>query len=143
MGNIKPGKPPKPANIPAASPPSDDLPLLFSFKLLDLTSNEKFCLEKCGDGYLEKFLVRFRDMSTVTVRQFRTNRSSALRAHPIEWPTTSEPNGFSRLNAQLRGEEAWQFEITANEHGRVHGLLIDDTFFLVWIDPDHLLYPAP
>jgi hypothetical protein len=41
----------------------------------------------------------------------------------------------------MREEEAWQFEITANEHGRVHGLLQDDTFFVVWIDPTHALYP--
>ena len=45
------------------------------------------------------------------------------------------------LNEQLRGEDAWEFEITRNEHGRVHGLLLDETFYIVWIDPDHNLYP--
>jgi len=44
------------------------------------------------------------------------------------------------LNQQLRDSEPWQFEITKTAHGRVHGLLIDDTFYVVWIDPQHLLY---
>jgi hypothetical protein len=25
-------------------------------------------------------------------------------------------------------------------HGRVHGILLDDTFFVVWLDPGHKLY---
>ena len=47
---------------------------------------------------------------------------------------------FLNANEQLRAEEAWQFEITRNAHGRVHGLLVGETFYVVWIDPDHLLY---
>jgi hypothetical protein len=27
-------------------------------------------------------------------------------------------------------------------HGRVHGFLIDEIFYIVWLDPEHLLYPA-
>ena len=60
----------------------------------------------------------------------------------LDWNTTSEPNGFASLNQQLRGLEAWQFQITRNQHGRVRGFLLEDTFFIVWIDPDHHLYPA-
>jgi hypothetical protein len=38
--------------------------------------------------------------------------------------------------------EGWQFCLTANEHGRVHGIIIDDTFYVIWLDHDHQLYPA-
>ena len=125
--------------IPQVQPLGDKDVLRFSFKLLDLT-NKKFHSDRCGTGYIEHFLTRLRDVSTLTVREFRTNRSASLKAHKITFGTTTEVNGFSALNEQLQSEEAWQFELTRNEHGRVHGLLIGETFFLVWIDPDHLLY---
>jgi hypothetical protein len=42
---------------------------------------------------------------------------------------------------QIAYEEAWQFELTRQQDWRVHGILIDDTFFVIWLDANHLLYP--
>jgi hypothetical protein len=72
--------------------------------------------------------------------ELQQNKAKALRCHRVAWDETSEPNGFTSLNLQLRDLPAWQFEISVNEHGRVHGFFIDRTFYLVWIDPEHLLY---
>ncbi len=127
------------ANIPAAKA-QPDAPLTFSFKHLDLTSNPKFCAARCGDGYLEKFLGRLRDVCQCSVLEFRTNKSRSLRAHTLTWEDTTEKNGFTCLNEQLRAKEPWQFEITKDVHGRVHGFLIDATSYVVWLDPTHLLY---
>lgn len=127
------------ANIPAAKQWADSH-LRISFRHLDLLSNPKFSLVHCQNGYLEKFLGRLRDVCQLSVSDFRTNKSKSLRAHTIAWDETSEIEGFSCLNPQLRDSEPWQFHITSNEHGRVHGLLIDDTFYVVWIDPQHKLY---
>jgi hypothetical protein len=69
------------------------------------------------------------------------NRSSALRCHPIKWEDTSE-NGFGLLNEEQLVDTPYQFSISANKHGRVHGFLIDEVFYIVWLDPGHLLYPA-
>ena len=138
---IKRGRIPRLArSIPPASPPPDAESLRFSFKYLDLVGNAKFSLERCRDGYLKTFLERLRDLSRLTAKEFRTNRSSALRAHPIDFSETTEPRGFRALNQQLRAEQAWQFQLTVNEHGRIHGILLLDTFYVVWIDPDHELY---
>jgi hypothetical protein len=127
------------ARIPAPTIPPDES-LRFSFKHLDLITNRKFSLTLCAEGYLDKFLTRLRDICGVTVSEFRTGTSSSLRAHQITWDETSEKHGFTCLNSELRALEAWQFEITSNKHGRVHGILLDDTFYVVWIDPSHKLY---
>jgi hypothetical protein len=140
MQKIKPGKAQKPNTLPAGTPPDESGPIRFSFRHLDLYSHPKFCVALCADGYLEKFLCRVRDLSTLSVREFRTNKSPSLKIHKITWSETKEIAGFSRLNSQLRDEQAWQFEITKNEHGRVHGILLDDTFYIVWIDPSNYLY---
>ena len=77
----------------------------------------------------------------MTAGEFRTNKSKALRVHRHDFAGTTEPSGFGNLNEQLKAQEAWQFQLTSNEHGRVHGMLVDDTFYVIWIDPDHELYP--
>lgn len=143
MGKIRRGKVPRLAEtIPSVQPLPDADTLRFSFKHLDLTGNAKFSLTRCRDGYLKTLLERLRDLSRLTAKEFRTSRSSALRSHPIDFSETTEPQRFHTLNEQLRSEQAWQFQLTANEHGRVHGILLLDTFYVVWIDPDHELYSS-
>lgn len=143
MGKIRQGKVPRLAEtIPSVQPLPDADTLRFSFKHLDLTGNAKFSLTRCRDGYLKTLLERLRDLSRLTAKEFRTSRSSALRSHPIDFSETTEPQGFHTLNEQLRSEQAWQFQLTANEYGRVHGILLLDTFYVVWIDPDHELYSS-
>ena len=129
----------KSAHIPEQKPPADT-GLVFSFKHLDLTS-EKFSLKYCNDNYLQKFLERLKALNGFSVEEIRSNKSKSLRAHTIDWSQTSETTGFSALNEQLRNLTAWQFEVSKSEHGRVHGFFIDRVFYVVWIDPNHLLYP--
>jgi len=79
-------------------------------------------------------------LSELKVIEILRNRSSSLRAHPIKWRETTEPRGFQHLNEQLQSETPYQIQISANAHGRVHGFFLEDTFFIVWFDPDHNLY---
>jgi len=127
--------------IPAAPEIPEDT-VCFSFKHVDLTSNEKFGIAQCGDpaGYIEKLVHRLRDINGMTPNQFRFSGSDALRCHPIEWKKTSEKNGFRHLNKQLQDNSPWQFSVSANEYGRVHGFFVNSTFFIVWLDPKHRLY---
>ena len=120
---------------------TDSESIRFSFKYLDFT-NPKFRCDDCADGYLEKLLVRLKDVGGFTTKRFRCEQNLALRNHRIGWDRSSEPQGFSCLNEQLRPEESWQFGISANEHGRIHGFIIDETFYIVWLDPLHRLFPG-
>ncbi len=138
MGKIKPGSPPTSGKIPSPKIPLSDDKLAFNFKHLDL-AHEKFSLSDCESVYLYKFLERLKSLNLYTVTEVQTSRTPALRAHPINWTNTSEPDGFP-LNEQLRALAAWQFQISVNAHGRVHGFFIDRTFFVVWLDPKHKLY---
>jgi hypothetical protein len=132
MGRILPGKSPqKQGKIPPQRPPLEDENLVFSFRHLDVRSNPKFCLSRCKDGYLSKFLERLKTLNSITVRDFRENKSKSVRSHTHDWSRTSEKGGFHCLNEQLRDLPGWQFEISSNEHGRVHGFIIERTFFVV------------
>ncbi|WP_422134967.1 hypothetical protein [Endozoicomonas sp. ALD040] len=112
----------------------------FSFKHLDLNNN-KFSITGKNARYFHKVLERLKNLSELLPGEILQNRTSALRAHPIEWKQTSEREGFATLNEQLQGQRPYQFQISANEHGRIHGFFIDSVFHVVWFDPDHKLYP--
>ncbi len=78
----------------------------------------------------------------MTEREFTADRGGTLKSHPINWGQTSEPEGFQHLNEQFQGYTPYQFAISRNEYGRIHGFFIGNVFHVVWLDPDHLLYPG-
>lgn len=113
--------------------------LAFSFRFF--TDDEALCPRNRPDDYTQTLMERLRDLSNWTVADFVEKRSKTVRNHPITWSETSRAAGFAHLPEQVRDEPAWQFSLSANEHGRVHGLLIGSLFHVVWLDCNHQLYP--
>jgi|SRR5580700_162221 hypothetical protein len=125
--------------IPAPVIPPAIQTLKFSFQHLDHLS-ERFPLSGCGPEFLRQFLHTIHEMSSWTVEQF-TDQNNRERRHVIDFSETCEPHGFSNLDQdQLAYHESWQFCLLPTEQWRVHGILIDDTFFVVWLDQNHVLY---
>ncbi len=129
----------KPQSKIIPSQPKPPASLGFSFKYLQ-THNKKFSIRDRDGNYLATFLERLRDLSTLTVQEVKMNRSQALRCHPIKWRETTEPNGFGIPNEKELVTIPYQFSLSTNEHGRVHGFFIENMFYIVWLDPDHNLY---
>ena len=110
--------------------------ILFSFRHLEIT--DKFSIPK-ESNYAEALTKRLRDLSKMTFKDFISQKKT-LNCHPIEWKNTTEKEGFSHLNQELRDTLAWQFSITKNKHGRIHGFFIGIIFNIVWLDVEHKLY---
>ena len=68
------------------------------------------------------------------------NRSQSLRCHPIKWRETTEPNGFGIPNEKELVTIPYQFSLSTNEHGRVHGVFVGEIFVVERLDPEHKLY---
>jgi hypothetical protein len=98
------------------------------------------CPATFKDGYTQTLMQRLRDVSSWTVSTFCGRQDKSLRNHQHDWTKTSRPEGFAHLNDHYKAIPGWQFCLSANEHGRVHGIIIDDTFFVIWLDQDHKLY---
>ena len=111
----------------------------FSFKYYQDNHNKFSCKKKEGSYWLT-LLDRLKALSSLTAQEFLVDRSSTLRCHPIKWEETSE-SGFGLLHEEQLVDIPYQISISSNKHGRVHGFLINETFYIVWLDPDHLLYP--
>lgn len=65
------------------------------------------------------------------------------RRHIIDFGETTETQGFTTLDTdQLAYEEAWQFDLITWQPWRVAGPLVDEMFYIIWLDPAHRLYPC-
>jgi hypothetical protein len=140
-------KKPRSAPIPHIDPAAvEDKPLRFSFKHLD-TANPKFNPSECSTEYFCKLLATLQCFSTWTVDQF-IDQTNKEHRHIIDFGTTSEPDGFQNVPGLDRDQigyvDGWQFSVYPDvpwSDWRAHGILIDDTFYIVWLDPEHRLFP--
>lgn len=140
LSKIKKSAVPKKGETGVQLAAPDDGYLKFSFKLFD-TSDGEICPAAFQDGYTRSLMDRLRDLSSWKVSDFIGQCNKTVRNHRIDWKGTSRPDGFSSLNEQYQAYEAWQFSISANKHGRVHGIIIGPCFYIIWLDCNHVLYP--
>lgn len=114
----------------------------FSFKFY-VTNHEVFHCRDRDSEYFLKFLERIEALSACSVSSLINTGAKSLRFHRIDWNDSRvSQEGFGVKGWEEYEEDAWQFSITSNEHGRVHGFLIDHVFYVVWFDPNHKLYPG-
>ena len=105
------------------------------------TNDAEICPRVFTEHYTQKLMDRLKELSQWTLKRITETRSMAVRNHSITWSETSRPDGFAHLPQQLREDPAWQFSISANEYGRVHGLLVGAIFSVVFSSIHHQLYP--
>jgi hypothetical protein len=111
----------------------------FSFRYYQ-DDRDKFSIGGRDAIYLASLLRRLRDLSQLNAKEVINDRSKSLRCHGIVWQNTTEPNGFGIPNEAMLVNVPYQFQISANEYGRVHGFFSENVFYIVWLDPDHNLY---
>ncbi len=111
--------------------------LRFSFKYY--TENDKFSVKGQDAEYFLSLLNRLRDLSKWTYNEIVNSRSDSLRCHRITWEETTEKGFGIPSEEQLVGTPYQLFEVSLNK-GRVHDFFVENTAYIVWLDPDHRLY---
>lgn len=117
--------------------------ITFSFRYL-VRDSEKFGFLERNPAYFMALLERVQEVSKMTLHDFVTGTNRTLRNHRIEFGDSRVSEDSFNIPGDKNKEfdaTAWQFSLSANEHGRVHGFFIDNTFYVVWFDPEHRLYP--
>ena len=112
--------------------------LSFSYKYL-VETHSKFKYEGQESKYFVALLKRLKDISTMKPEQIKSSTHRALRCHRIVWEDTTE-SSFGIPKEEKIVDEPWQFSLSSNENGRVHGFFIGTVFYVVWFDPKHQLY---
>jgi hypothetical protein len=114
------------------SPPEG---ISFSFKYYDASHNKFNCQGKDG-FYWQTLANRLKDMSGLKALELRQGGNKTLRCHSINWTQVSE-NAFGIKGEEQLVDTPYQFSVSANEHGRVHGFFVGEIFYIVWLDPNH------
>jgi hypothetical protein len=133
-------------HIPALKRAAEPLPLRFSFKHLDFT-NPKFLPSNCSTDYFLRLFQMLHRYSNLTVGDF-IEQNNFERRHIIDFAKTTELDGFQRVPGidaeQLGFHDGWQFGVNPSEEWnlwRAHGILINDVFYVIWLDHEHKLFP--
>lgn len=120
----------------------EEKPIAFNFKYLCKKSKDKFDYEQCDSNYFSKLLERLRAISLMNIKELRSVQANpdSIRFHRLEFRTDRRLKEKTFGLGDDKDDEAYQFEISAKKHGRIHGFLIENIFFIVWLDPKHELY---
>lgn len=111
----------------------------FNFKRLRC-EGAKFVYQDKDGPYFNKLIERFRDLCRMSKLDLTVRNSDGLRCHPIDFQNDDVTvSGFGNVGEDV-ADDAWQFQISSNEYGRVHGYFVGNIFYVVWLDPKHELY---
>lgn len=114
--------------------------LSFSFEFFD-TSTECYCFSNGTPEQIKKAMARLRQLSEKTFSELLAEKK-VLHLHPVDWDKTTKPEGFP--DAKAMEMEAFQFALLGvnGQLTRVYGALSRDTFYIVWIDWNHEIWPT-
>lgn len=113
----------------------------FSFKFYDPNHTDFNCRGRSYE-YFVTLLGRLKDLSTFPLSNLiRARPNQTTRFHRIDFTEDRvKAEGFGINQWEDINDDAWQFSLGANENGRVHGFLVENVFYIVWLDPNHNLY---
>lgn len=81
---------------------------------------------------------KLKQYSTLGVVELIQCRNKAVKCTPIKWERTTELR-FGIPQEEQIVSQPYELNCTSNEHGRIHGFFKDETFNIVWFDPEHNL----
>lgn len=113
---------------------SGDEFLLFSFDKFE--TNEFFNLDKTCESWSIALFNFLRDISKIKKQELMSGKFPNYRIHNHQncHPPTPVPNDVSL-------KDFYQIRISKSKGG-IHGILVLNVFYIVWLDPLHNLYPS-
>ncbi len=122
-----------------SSPIMDELSnsegIKFSFKLLDF--NEYFNLDATCVNWSYELMQTLKNISQLSTNDITSGTYGTLRFHKVE--NATQPTS---LPSKVELKDMHQLAIGGTSKGRIHGILTGDTFYIIWLDPLHNLYPS-
>lgn len=111
----------------------------FSFEFYDKSS--KYCLSDWQKKDIATTLTRLSEMCEKTYGEIMQS-AKVYHFHPVDWSKTQEPDGFPSPKAMAL--EPFQFSVVGvnNQKARVFGAYSSGTFYIVWFDFDHKIWPS-
>lgn len=106
----------------------------FSFDLLEYT--DYFGIECTCPGWSVELFNMFKELSKIKVSDLHSTYRGKYRVH--DHSTARSPSPFPE---GILPQDCYQIRISTSKGG-VHGVFIGDTFYVIWFDPLHNMYPS-
>ena len=108
--------------------------VVFSFEAYDKT--EYFNLDGTCQNWAAELVDMMQDVSTHTVVELTSGKFSKYRVHDhrkVQKCPSPLPNGVAL-------KDMYQIRISKSKGG-IHGVFRENTFYVIWLDPLHNMYP--
>ena len=113
---------------------TSDNTVVFSFEAYDKT--EYFNLDGTCQNWAAELMDMMQDVSTHTVADLTSGKYSKYRVHDhrtVKKCPSPLPNGVAL-------KDMYQIRISKSKGG-IHGVFRENTFYVIWLDPLHNMYP--
>ena len=112
--------------------------ILFSFEILD--RNEYFNLDGTCANWASELIDTFKKLSKITLKDINSGKySSESSTFGIHNLANAHPP--CPLPANISLEDCREIRVSVNK-GRIHGKFVENVFYILWLDPQHNLYPS-
>lgn len=111
--------------------------IIFSFRFLDF-SNPAFNLGGVCEKWYPELFNMLSNVSKLNRNELIITHEKIYRCHEHDWDNLDYSFNFD--DEFLKQIDCRQIRISKSKGG-IHGFLIGNTFYVVWIDPHHNLYP--
>lgn len=109
----------------------------FSFETLNKT--EYFNLDGTCEKWSSDLIDTLNTVSKIPADDIYCGKYSGKNS-PLRIHQHKNAKAPSKLPDNINLNDMWQIRISISKGG-IHGLLIDNIFYVVWLDPQHNLYP--
>lgn len=125
------------SRIPMPKMPADcaDEHLLFSFARLE--TNEYFNIDCACEKWSVDLFYALNEISKVTVKELR---SGAWTKSPFRFHSHKNAHPPCAMPEDIDLSSFYQIRLGASKGG-IHGVLVDNIFYVIWLDPLHNMYP--
>jgi hypothetical protein len=116
-------------------------PIRFSFEFYDM-DGEEFCISAWNTDEIKAALGRLKDINTKSFNEM-INQRTVYHFGEVVWEKTIKKDGFPDQRANELA--AFHFALLGvnNQKARVYGAYYEGTFYIIWFDLDHLIWPSP
>ncbi len=114
--------------------------LKFSFEYYDLESDE-YCISCWNKEQIRQSLLRLQEISSLSFNELRIGKR-VYHFGEVNWADTAYPKGFP--NEKLSALPAFHFALLGinGQKARVFGVYSTGTFYIVWFDLEHEVWPS-
>lgn len=114
--------------------------LRFSFEYYDTTCDD-YCLSKWPPDKVRNAILKLQDICTKSFNQMRVERS-VYHFGEVFWEKTNKPKGFPDPRVNLMSPFHFALIGVNGQLARVFGAYQAGTFYIVWFDLNHEIWPS-